>query len=63
MRVIRMMAGLSLFLVSSWASPYLADVLGMPEEISFLTIGGVLSFAGGMLFYSGVRQWQQYQHW
>ena len=55
MRLIRMIAGVALFLVSSWVSPYMADILGIPEEISFLMVGGILSFAGGILFYSGVR--------
>lgn len=40
MNVIRMAAGAGLFLASSWLSPYLSDVLGIPETISFLTVGG-----------------------
>jgi len=55
MNAFRMIAGIALFLASSWISPYLADVLGIPGEIGFLCIGGILSFLGGMLFYSGVR--------
>ena len=55
MRPVRMIAGVALFLVSSWVSPYMADILGIPEEISFLMVGGILSFAGGILFYSGVK--------
>ena len=56
MRVSRMIVGAGLFLASSWASPYLADVLGIPEEIAFLAVGGILSFIGGMMFYSGVKE-------
>ncbi len=55
MNFIRMIIGAGLFLASSWLSPYLSDVLGIPETLSFLTIGGILAFFGGMLFYSGVR--------
>ena len=55
MNVIRMASGAGLFLASSWLSPFLSDVLGIPETISFLTVGGILAFFGGMLFYSGVR--------
>lgn len=55
MNFIRMILGVGLFLASSWLSPYLSDVLGIPETLSFLTIGGILAFFGGMLFYSGVR--------
>jgi len=55
MNIFRMLIGIALFLASSWISPYLADVLGIPGEIGFLCIGGILSFLGGMLFYSGVR--------
>ena len=54
MNLFRMLIGITLFLASSWISPYLADVLGIPSEIGFLCIGGILSFLGGMLFYSGV---------
>ena len=63
MKLIRMMIGIGLFLASSWISPYISDVLGIDEGISFLTVGGVLAFMGGIVFYSGVREWQQYQHW
>ena len=55
MNIIRMIAGIGLFLASSWISPYLSEVLGIPETLSFLTIGGILAFMGGIVFYSGVR--------
>ena len=55
MRPIRIALGAGMFLASSWLSPFLSDVLGIPETISFLTVGGILAFFGGMLFYSGVR--------
>ena len=60
MNIIRMAIGAGLFLASSWLSPYLSDVLGIPETISFLTVGGILAFMGGIVFYSGVRQSTQY---
>ena len=60
MRVIRMAIGVGLFLASSWISPYVSDVLGIDEGISFLTVGGVLAFMGGIVFYSGVRPSTQY---
>ena len=63
MNMFRMLIGVILFLASSWVSPYLADVLGIPGEIGFLCVGGILSFIGGMIFYSGVRYWQQYPPW
>ena len=55
MNIIRMTIGAGLFLASSWLSPYLSDVLGIPETISFLTVGGILAFMGGIVFYSGVK--------
>ena len=54
MRLFRMVLGVAVFAASSWASPYLADIAGIPTELSFLTVGGILSFLGGILFYSGV---------
>ena len=60
MNVIRMAIGAGLFLASSWLSPYLSEVLGIPESISFLTVGGILAFAGGIVFYSGVRPSTQF---
>jgi hypothetical protein len=35
-------------------------MLGIPESLSFLTVGGILAFAGGIVFYSGVRPSIQY---
>ena len=55
MDIIRMVIGIVLFLVSSWVSPYISDVLGILETISFLTVGGILAFMGGIIFYSGVK--------
>ena len=55
MNVIRMLVGAALFLASSWISAYVSESLGIPETISFLTIGSVLGFAGGIVFYSGVK--------
>lgn len=63
MNIARIVAGAGLFLLSSWLSPYISDVLGMDGGISFLTVGGILAFLGGMVFYSGVRDWQQCPHW
>ena len=60
MNLIRMAAGAGLFLLSSWVSPFISDVLGLDQGISFLAVGGVLAFLGGMVFYSGVRDWQPY---
>ncbi len=60
MNLIRMAAGAGLFLLSSWVSPFISDVLGLDQGISFLAVGGVLAFLGGMVFYSGVRDWQLY---
>ena len=60
MNFIRIAAGVGLFLASSWVSPYLSDVLGIPESISFLTVGGILAFMGGIVFYSGVRPSTQF---
>ena len=56
MNVYRMFFGVLLFVASSWVSPYLADVIGIPQDLSFLMIGGTLAFFGGILFYSGVKQ-------
>ena len=55
MDIIRMIIGVALFAASSWLSPYISESFGIPESIAFLTVGGILSFAGGILFYSGVR--------
>ena len=46
MNVYRMFFGVLLFVASSWVSPYLADVIGIPQELSFLMIGGTLAFFG-----------------
>ena len=58
MKPIRVIIGLALFVASSWISAYLSDVLSIPENIAFLSIGGILAFAGGIVFYSGVRSWR-----
>ena len=63
MNVLRIALGAGMFLASSWIAPYISDVLGIDEGVSFLTVGGILAFFGGMVFYSGVRDWQQYQPW
>ena len=55
MNLLRIVAGAGLFAVSSWLSTFVAESTGMSEPISYMTIGGILCFAGGMLFYSGVR--------
>ncbi len=55
--LLRTVAGVALFGLGAWASPYLADVLGISPTIVYLVFGGVLSFVGGMLFYSGARPW------
>ena len=56
MNIIRMAIGAGLFLASSLASLFMSDVLGMPETLSFLTVGGMLAFLGGIVFYSGVKE-------
>ena len=58
MKIIRVVIGIALFFASSWISAYLSDVLAIPEDIAFLSIGGILAFAGGIVFYSGVRTWR-----
>ena len=63
MRPARILMGAGMFLLSSWISLYVSDVLGIDGGISFLTVGGVLSFFGGMLFYSGVRTCQLSPLW
>ena len=63
MNMLRMAIGAGMFLASAWISPYISDVLGIDQGISFLTVGGVLAFFGGMVFYSGVKDWQQFQRW
>jgi len=52
-----------MFLLSSWISMYISNVLEIDEGLSFLTVGGVLAFFGGMVFYSGVRDCRQYLRW
>ena len=63
MNILRMAIGAGMFLASAWISPYISDVLGIDQGISFLTVGGILAFFGGMVFYSGVKDWQQFQRW
>ena len=58
MKPVCVIIGLALFAASSWISTYLSDVLSIPEDIAFLFIGGMLAFAGGIVFYSGVRSWR-----
>ena len=58
MKPVRVIIGLALFAASSWISAYLSDVLSIPEDVAFLSIEGMLAFAGGIVFYSGVRSWR-----
>ncbi|MBE6522553.1 MAG: hypothetical protein E7Z62_05445 [Thermoplasmata archaeon] len=55
MDIVRMVVGIVLFAASSWLSPFISESLGIPETLAFLTVGGILSFAGGIIFYAGVR--------
>jgi|GEM_PF-704397 len=63
MRIIRIVLGTGMFLASSWLSSYICDVLGIDEGLSFLTVGGVLAFFGGMLFYSGIQDPKRLSSW
>ena len=63
MNFVRIAVGAGMFLLSSWISMYISDVLEIDEGLSFLTVGGVLAFFGGMVFYSGVRDCRQYLRW
>ncbi|MBE6522069.1 MAG: hypothetical protein E7Z62_02930 [Thermoplasmata archaeon] len=55
MDILRMAVGVILFAASSWLSPFISESFGIPETLAFLSVGGILSFAGGIIFYSGVR--------
>ena len=55
MDILRMVVGIVLFAASSWLSPFISESFGIPESLTFLSVGGILSFAGGIIFYSGVR--------
>ena len=54
MRPKRMIAGAVLFAASSMAAAYVSDVLGLDSGLSYLAVGGVIAFFGGMLFHSGM---------
>ena len=51
----RLIIGAGLFASSLWISPFIAESTGASDSLSFLMVGGILSFLGGMVFYSGVK--------
>lgn len=55
MRPARILAGISLFGASAWLTPLVSDYLGTSEIFGFVTVGGILAFVAGVLFYSGVK--------
>ena len=60
MRILRMMAGISMFASSVWLGPLVSETFGTSEIFGFVTVGGLLAFMGGALFYSGVRTRQSF---
>jgi len=55
MRIARMAAGISLFGASAWLSPMIAELFGVSHVVGFITVGGLMAFFGGALFFSGVK--------
>lgn len=55
MKPFRMMAGISIFGASAWLTPMVSEMLGTSEVFGFVTVGGLLAFLAGAVFYSGVK--------
>ncbi len=60
MNILRVTLGLGILVVSAWAVPLLADVMGLSSTLSFATFGSIMCFAAGILFHSGVREWPRW---
>lgn len=56
MKPTRFLAGISLFAASGWLSPMISDLLGISQIVGFITVGGLMAFAAGALFWSGVKE-------
>ncbi|MBR1974042.1 MAG: hypothetical protein IKA33_05170 [Candidatus Methanomethylophilaceae archaeon] len=56
MRPMRMLGGISLFAASGWLSPMASDLLGMSQIVGFITVGGLIAFIAGAMFWSGVKE-------
>ena len=55
MRPTRMLGGISLFAGSGWLSPMVSNLLGISQVIGFVTVGGLMAFIAGAMFWSGVK--------
>ena len=54
MRPTRFLAGTSIFAASVWLSPLISDLLGTSQVFGFVTVGGLMAFIGGAVFWSGL---------
>ena len=55
MRIPRLIAGISLLGASAWLAPVLADSLGSDQVWGPVTVLGLICFAAGFIFRSGLR--------
>ena len=55
MRIMRMIAGISMFGASAWLAPMISEAFRLSQIFGFVTVGGLMAFIGGAIFYSEVR--------
>lgn len=55
MKILRLAGGVSIYGASAWIAPMIADLFNISQIVGFVTVGGLMAFVGGMVFYSGVR--------
>lgn len=53
--------GILLLVISVWMVPYVSDLLGVEGSLSYLAVGSVPAFVGGMVFHSGVRECRRWR--
>ena len=54
MKILRMMAGISLFCSTVWLSPMVSEIFHLSQIFGFVTVGGLTAFVAGAIFWSGV---------
>ena len=55
MKILRMVAGISLFCSTVWLSPMVSEIFGFSQIFGFVTVGGLMAFVAGAIFWSGVE--------
>lgn len=55
MRIVRMISGITMLTASAWMGPALSNILDVSEVFGYVSVGSLLAFIGGIIFYSGLR--------